>query len=203
MMATARQKAYALSLLGQLGYSVRYINKDYKALGLGMRERTGKVTDWLDSLNAAEADRLIKRLRTLQQEAPGNLDGWEEVDEASESLEAEKAVAAAPPVTLDTLLQQVCELEVRIGRQGELRLALEAQLQKLRKDCLNFASECSRAIRAAQTRARRADELAAHVRVKHNYHVLRTTDPKDIAPGWSRRAREDQLTWAKKRRWPF
>lgn len=63
MKATEKQIRYLLLLLGEAGYSTRYMNSAFRDLGAGMRERSGRVSDWLASLNVAEASALIERLK--------------------------------------------------------------------------------------------------------------------------------------------
>lgn len=64
--ATEKQVNYAFVLLGKAGYSTRYMDKRFKALGATMRERSGTVRAWLESRNIAEMSRIID---TLQSEA--------------------------------------------------------------------------------------------------------------------------------------
>ena len=61
-MATTKQVNYALYLLQKNGYSVKYMDAGFKKLGASMRERSGKVEDWISSKNTAEASDLIQRL---------------------------------------------------------------------------------------------------------------------------------------------
>lgn len=63
MKATEKQVSYALRLLAENGYSTRYMDAKYKELGAGMRERSGKVEDWLRSKTKAEISALIDRLK--------------------------------------------------------------------------------------------------------------------------------------------
>jgi len=65
MKATTKQVNYALHLLGERGYSTRYMDASFKALGASMRQRSGKVADWLGSMDRAEISALI---RTLEEE---------------------------------------------------------------------------------------------------------------------------------------
>lgn len=62
------QLKYALVLLRAKGYSVEWMNSRYKDLGVTMRKRQGKVTDWLASLNATEVSELINKLK-LEEDA--------------------------------------------------------------------------------------------------------------------------------------
>ena len=66
-MATEKQVRYALMLLKEKGYSVTWMNARFKELGATMRERTGKVEDWLKAKNVAEMSDLIERLKGGQQ----------------------------------------------------------------------------------------------------------------------------------------
>lgn len=62
-MATEKQINYALSLLAKRGYSTRYMNASFKALGATMRQRSGSVDDWLRGMNRVEISSLIDELR--------------------------------------------------------------------------------------------------------------------------------------------
>ena len=62
-LATDRQINYLMHLLAQRGYSTRFMNARYKELGATMRQRSGTVRGWLESLTIAEASVLIDRLR--------------------------------------------------------------------------------------------------------------------------------------------
>lgn len=61
--ATPRQVAYALHLLSEAGYSTRYMDASFKALGATMRQRSGTVQAWLESMNRAEISELIDFLK--------------------------------------------------------------------------------------------------------------------------------------------
>lgn len=50
-------------LLNKAGFSTRYMNKEFKELGAGMRERSGLVEDWVRSLNFAEISNKINYLK--------------------------------------------------------------------------------------------------------------------------------------------
>lgn len=63
MNATEKQISYALSLLAKAGYSVRFMDASFKALGASMRERSGLVADWLKKMNKVEISQLIDRLK--------------------------------------------------------------------------------------------------------------------------------------------
>ena len=62
--ATGKQVSYALILLGKAGYSTRYMNASFKALGASMRQRSGSVEGWLSGMNKAEISALIETLRS-------------------------------------------------------------------------------------------------------------------------------------------
>lgn len=62
-MATEKQINYALALLDKAGYSTRFMDASFKALGATMRERSGSVTNWLKNKNAAEVSKLIDALK--------------------------------------------------------------------------------------------------------------------------------------------
>ena len=61
--ATPKQVAYALHLLDEAGYDTRYMNASFARLGAKMRERSGSVEHWLESMNRVEISRLIDRLK--------------------------------------------------------------------------------------------------------------------------------------------
>lgn len=62
MNATDKQVNYALSLLRKAGYSDRFMNAEFKALGATMRERSGRVEDWLSGMSRARISELINDL---------------------------------------------------------------------------------------------------------------------------------------------
>ena len=61
-MATEKQVRYLMTLLGQQGHSTKWMNASFKALGASMKERSGKVEDWVRSLDVGRASRLIDQL---------------------------------------------------------------------------------------------------------------------------------------------
>ena len=61
--ATPKQVAYALHLLDEAGYDTRHMNASFAGLGATMRQRSGSVEHWLESMNRAEISRLIDRLK--------------------------------------------------------------------------------------------------------------------------------------------
>ena len=65
MKATEKQIRYALFLLSKNGYSTSWMNAQFKALGATMRERSGRVEDWLANMNIAQCSALIDRLKGL------------------------------------------------------------------------------------------------------------------------------------------
>ena len=62
--ATQKQVRYALFLLSKKGYSTRFMDKRFKTLGATMRERSGRVEDWLSGLNIARISGVIDTLKT-------------------------------------------------------------------------------------------------------------------------------------------
>lgn len=62
---TQKQINYTLHLLRHNGFSVRYMNAEFKKLGASMRERSGKVEDWLAGMNRAEISDVIDRLQSM------------------------------------------------------------------------------------------------------------------------------------------
>lgn len=63
MRATEKQIRYAMYLLGQKGYSTTWMNANFKSLGATMRERSGRVADWVASMTVSEASQLISKLQ--------------------------------------------------------------------------------------------------------------------------------------------
>lgn len=61
--ATEKQVRYAMVLLAKAGYSTRWMDGSFRRLGASMRQRQGRVEDWLRSLTIAEASALIDQLR--------------------------------------------------------------------------------------------------------------------------------------------
>lgn len=61
--ATEKQVAYALALLRKAGYPTDYMSAAYKKLGATMRERSGRVVDWLTNMDRARISELIDRLK--------------------------------------------------------------------------------------------------------------------------------------------
>ena len=61
--ATDKQVRYALFLLRKKGYSTKWMDSRFKRLGASMRERSGKVEDWLSGLNVVQISDVIDRLR--------------------------------------------------------------------------------------------------------------------------------------------
>lgn len=59
MKATEKQVRYLLHLLAKSGYSTTWMNARFKSLGASMRERSGRVDEWLRSLSIAQASALI------------------------------------------------------------------------------------------------------------------------------------------------
>lgn len=62
-MATKKQVNYAMYLLDEAGYGTRYMNASFKTLGASMRQRSGTVQAWLESMSVSEISRLIDRLK--------------------------------------------------------------------------------------------------------------------------------------------
>jgi hypothetical protein len=61
--ATSKQINYALSLLDDAGYSTRYMDRTFAALGAAMRQRSGTVSDWLAGMTRSEISNLITELQ--------------------------------------------------------------------------------------------------------------------------------------------
>lgn len=62
-MASEKQINYLLSLLDKKGYSTRYMDASFSRLGATMRQRSGTVRGWLESMDKFEASRLIEQLK--------------------------------------------------------------------------------------------------------------------------------------------
>lgn len=60
---SGKQVAFALRLLGEAGYSTRYMDGRFKELGATMRQRSGSVSGWLEAMTRAEMSELIDRLQ--------------------------------------------------------------------------------------------------------------------------------------------
>jgi len=63
MKPTEKQISYALYLLDKAGYSTQYMGSKFKDLGATMRERSGSVKDWLESLGKNGISKLIDSLK--------------------------------------------------------------------------------------------------------------------------------------------
>lgn len=62
-MATEKQINYALFLLDRAGYNTRYMDSRFKRLGATMRERSGRVRDWLADMERVRISNLIDTLK--------------------------------------------------------------------------------------------------------------------------------------------
>lgn len=62
-MATEKQVRYVMFLLDQQGFSTRYMDASFKALGATMRERSGSVESWVRGLDFGRASSLIDTLK--------------------------------------------------------------------------------------------------------------------------------------------
>lgn len=60
---TEKQTRYVMFLLKQNGYSTRFMDSRFKALGATMRERSGSVESWVRGLDVGRASELINRLK--------------------------------------------------------------------------------------------------------------------------------------------
>jgi len=66
-MATEKQVRYTMYLLSTRGFSTRYMNAQFKALGATMRERSGMVQDWVASRGFREISSLIDNLKAMSE----------------------------------------------------------------------------------------------------------------------------------------
>ena len=69
-MATTKQVSYALVLMARAGFPTRFIGREHKELGAGMRERSGSVEAWLRNMSVGDASALIDKLKGMTG-APG------------------------------------------------------------------------------------------------------------------------------------
>lgn len=61
-MATEKQINYAMALLKRNGYRTDYMDASFKALGARMKERSGRVRDWLSEMDKSRISDLISAL---------------------------------------------------------------------------------------------------------------------------------------------
>lgn len=62
-MATEKQIRYVMFLLSQRGFSTRFMDESFKALGATMRERSGSVEGWVRNLDFGRVSSLIDTLK--------------------------------------------------------------------------------------------------------------------------------------------
>lgn len=60
---TRQQLLDALFLLDRAGYSTEYMTARFSQLGAKMRERSGRVEDWLAGMNRVRISKLIAQLK--------------------------------------------------------------------------------------------------------------------------------------------
>jgi hypothetical protein len=63
-MATEKQVSYALALMRKAGFGTDWMRSEHKALGATMRERSGRVVDWLASMDRQRISELIDDLKS-------------------------------------------------------------------------------------------------------------------------------------------
>jgi len=61
--ATDKQVNYTMALMRQAGIRIDYMSSEHKALGATMRERSGRVADWLGNMDRARISGLIDDLK--------------------------------------------------------------------------------------------------------------------------------------------
>jgi len=66
MPATEKQIQYALFLLDKTGYGTRWMNARFKELGATMRERSGRVEDWVRGRTVRELSQIIDQLKAKE-----------------------------------------------------------------------------------------------------------------------------------------
>lgn len=62
-MATDKQVTLALMLLRRAGYRTDWMSAEFKRLGATMKQRSGRVEDWVRAMSVADASDLIGRLK--------------------------------------------------------------------------------------------------------------------------------------------
>lgn len=65
MYATEQQVRYAMYLMSEKGYSTEYMRGEHKSLGASMRERSGRVADWLSGMTMTRISELIDMLKKM------------------------------------------------------------------------------------------------------------------------------------------
>lgn len=65
-MATTKQINFIMSLLRQNGFRTDWMDKSFKNLGAGMRQRSGRVEDWVANMSRSEASNLIDTLKSAR-----------------------------------------------------------------------------------------------------------------------------------------
>lgn len=63
MQSTDKQRNFAFILLAKAGYSTKYMDARFRALGAGMKERSGSVDGWLKNMSVGEISKLIDHLK--------------------------------------------------------------------------------------------------------------------------------------------
>lgn len=71
MPATEKQISYALFLLDKTGYGSRWMNARFKELGATMRERSGRVEDWVRGRSSRELSKIIDMLKRQEKSGVG------------------------------------------------------------------------------------------------------------------------------------
>lgn len=99
---TDRQARYLMRLLAENGYSIEYMDGGFKRLGARMRERSGRVVDWVRDLGSARASALIDFLKQRDDDEPAHVGStprtWQDVsDTLRESAVSIAALSAALP----------------------------------------------------------------------------------------------------------
>jgi hypothetical protein len=63
-LATEKQISYALALMARAGFRTDWMSAEHKELGAKMRERSGRVVDWLASMDRQRISELIDDLKS-------------------------------------------------------------------------------------------------------------------------------------------
>jgi len=63
--ATEKQVRFIMMLLPKAGFRTDWMDRTFSRLGATMRERSGRVEDWVSSLTISEASSLIDELKRM------------------------------------------------------------------------------------------------------------------------------------------
>lgn len=66
LKATSKQITFALALMRKKGVPCQWMCSTHKQFGASMRERSGRVEDWLKSMTKARISGLIEELQAME-----------------------------------------------------------------------------------------------------------------------------------------